>query len=546
VERLRDGTSRLDQFAHQRLDLRSNIGLSYRALGERARRLFRLFALVAAPDFPGWTAAALLGTSLTDAEDVLESLVEAQLLNAVFYPGMRQPRYGFHDLIREYAREQLMESDTDASRRDALGRLLGAWLALAEDAHRKEYGGDYTILHGEAARWRPTPGQTADILGNPPDWWESERSSLTWAVKQAAAAGMDELCWDLALTSIDLFEARGYFDDWRETSELACEAAERAGNRQGHAAMLYSLGTLHTVQKRLGEAEGYFAAARAMFAADENAHGCAIVLRTWALVDRQLGNIEGMLDRYSEALETMRAVGDRIGEAHILSHLAKFRIDEGDGDTGTAEEMLHESLAICREVLCARVEAQVLYRFAELYMATDRTELAREALNQVLRIVGDIGDRIGEAHALYGFGVLQQREGRLDSAQTTLLHGLALARQVGDLQVEGQGLCALAEIALARDDTVAARGRAQEAFRIFEEFTSGLWRARTLIVMSEIDAADGKLEAAREGSRRAEKLLGAIRSNESTRLLARLEDKKSALLVSETSRGGVSTQLPGA
>lgn len=543
VERLRGGTSRLDQFAHQRLDLRANIGLSYRALGQRARQLFRLFALVQAADFPGWTAAALLDTSLADAEDVLESLVEAQLLNAVSYSGMRQPRYGFHELIREYAREQLMESETDASRREALGRMLGAWLALAEDAHRMEYGGDYTILHGQTVRWRPMGGRTADIIGSPADWWESERSSLTWAVKQAAAAGMDELCWDLALASVDLFEARGYFDDWRETSQLACEAAERASNRQGHAAMLYSLGTLNAVHKRLADAERCFAVARAMFTADQNVHGCALVLRNWALVDGLLGNIEGMLAKYTEALETMRAVGDRIGEAHVLSHLAKFRIDEGE--TGAANEMLDEALAICRDVHCVRVEAQVLYRFAELYIVTDRIELARQALNQVLRIVRDTGDRIGEARALYGFGILRQREGRLDGAQTTLLHGLALARRLGERLVEGQGLYALGEIALVKGDNATARSRLEEAQRIFEELSSALWHARTLIVMSEIHVADGQFTAAWEDVDRAVMLLSGIHSKESEWWLARLEERKSALAVSETSRGGLGIRLPG-
>lgn len=544
VERLRGGTSRLDQFAHQRLDLRSNIALSYRALGQRARQLFRLFALVQAADFPGWMAGALLDTSLADAEDVLESLVEAQLLNAVSYSGMRQPRYRFHELIREYAREQLLESETDASRREALGRMLGAWLALAEDAHRMEYGGDYTILHGQTVRWRPPGGRTADIIGSPADWWESERSSLTWAVKQAAGAGMDEPCWDLALSAVDLFEARGYFDDWRETSQLACEAAERADNRQGHAAMQYSLGTLNAAHKRLAEAARCFAAARAMFAADQNAHGCALVLRNWALVDGLLGNIEGMLAKYTEALGTMREVGDRIGEAHVLSHLAKFRIDEGE--TGTAKEMLDEALAICRDVHCVRVEAQVLYRFAELYIATDRIELARQSLNQVLRIVRDTGDRIGEARALYGFGILRQREGRLDDAQTTLLHGLALARQVGERHVEGQGLYALGEIALVRGDNAAAQGRLEEAGRIFEELSSVLWHARTLIVMSEIHVADGEFAAAWEDVNRAIMLLGGIHSKESEWMLAKLAARKSALFIRGTSHGGLALRLlPG-
>jgi len=63
-------------------------------------------------------------------------------------------RYRFHDLIRVYAQEQLTATETEEQLQAALARLLGGWLALAEQAHRKEYGGDYTILHGSAPRWR--------------------------------------------------------------------------------------------------------------------------------------------------------------------------------------------------------------------------------------------------------------------------------------------------------------------------------------------------------------------------------------------------------
>ncbi|URN12628.1 hypothetical protein LUW77_16050 [Streptomyces radiopugnans] len=65
-------------------------------------------------------------------------------------------------------------------------------------------------------------------MGDPACWWEDERRALTAAVRQAAQAGLDELCWDLALTAVTLFEAKGYFDDWRECATVAREAAERA------------------------------------------------------------------------------------------------------------------------------------------------------------------------------------------------------------------------------------------------------------------------------------------------------------------------------
>src|SRR5690606_37574809 len=128
-----------------------------------AKRLFRLLSMIQAPDVPSWTAAALLDTDVAAAEEVLERLVDAHVLQAVDYPGVRQLRYRFHSLIRAYARERLAETEPPAERSAALTRVLGAWLALAETAHRREYGGDYTIIHGTAPRWHPPDVDPLDI-----------------------------------------------------------------------------------------------------------------------------------------------------------------------------------------------------------------------------------------------------------------------------------------------------------------------------------------------------------------------------------------------
>ncbi|MBV9822331.1 MAG: winged helix-turn-helix domain-containing protein, partial [Actinobacteria bacterium] len=192
ARRLKNEQQRLDELSHRGLEIRSSIGLSYRSLTEQSKRLFRLFALIRAPDLPGWVAAALLDVSPGEAEEALERLVDVQLVHTVQTPG--QPtRYGFHDLIRVYARERLLATETEAERTQALARLLGAWLALAERAHRAEYGGDYTILHG-AARRVPVADEVAeDLAENPMEWLEIERCALVAAVQEAAAAGLDEL-----------------------------------------------------------------------------------------------------------------------------------------------------------------------------------------------------------------------------------------------------------------------------------------------------------------------------------------------------------------
>lgn len=541
VRRLRDEARRLDELAHQGLELRSNMELAYRGLGESAARLFRLLSMVKVLDFPDWTAAAMLDVPLAEGRELLDTLVDAQLLDVVVYPGVCAPRYRFHDLIRIYAGERLPADEDEHERASAMSRLLGGWLALAEEAHRSEYGGDYTILHGGAPRWRPAGGWDADGVGDPAYWWEAERRALTAAVRQAAHAGLDELCWDLALTAVTLFEAKGYFDDWRECATVAREAAERAGNRTGTAAMLYSLGTLHMFQTQMADARHCFDAALALFRAEGEAHGCALVLRNAAHIDGLYGDIRGMLDKYGESLRTMRAVGDRVGEAHILRSLAKFHM--GEGDTETAGRLLEEALAICREVSCPRVEVQIVHRFAELYMATGRIDLARQALHRVLRMVRDTGDRIGEVHVVYGLGLLRHREGRLDTAETTLAHALGLARRVGERLIEAKALYALGEIALARGGGTSAAGHLVAAQEIFGTLGSALWQAKALILLSEARTEGAFARHDLEG---AVRLLSSVDSRESAKLLAELRAAHPDLPAGELLGSGTEVGGPAA
>jgi DNA-binding SARP family transcriptional activator/putative ubiquitin-RnfH superfamily antitoxin RatB of RatAB toxin-antitoxin module len=521
VRRLSAEAGGLDELAYRGLELRANIDLTYRSLSAQASRLLRLLTLIPAPDIAEWTAAALLDTDLTDAADVLENLVDVQLLDTVQFPG-KPVRYRLHNLIRIYALEQLMRTESRADRDQVMERALGAWLALASAAHRKEYGGPYTILHGNAPRWSLPPDWETALPDKPMDWWNAEHRSLVAAVRKAAEADMDELCWDLALTSVTLFETGGHFDDWRETAQLGLEITRRTGNRTGEAAMLYSLGTLNMFQKRLADAQRYLDSALEMFEADGNTHGCALVLRNAAIVDGLVGNTETMLRKNTEALKFMRSVGDRMGEAQILRNMASFWMDEGDLDV--ARDLLEEALGICRDVHCLRGEAQVLHRFAYLHLTTGQIELAGQAFEQVLGMVQHIDDRIGEAYALYGLGIVRRQEGQLESAVSALFEALSSAKTVGERMVEGQVHYALGEIGVSRGETEGGATHLTKACELFAELGATLWQAKALILLSEVHTGDDDLAPAGQRVEQARNLLAALDSKESNRWLARLDE----------------------
>jgi DNA-binding SARP family transcriptional activator len=485
VHRLRDEGRRLDELSHRSWTLRSSIALTCENLSPDARRLFRLLALVDMPELHAWTAAALLDTGLANAEDVLESLVDARLLDAVEYPEARRVRYRLHDLVRVYAKEL---PTTPFERDAALRRMFGGWLTLVDAAHRAEYGGDYTVVHSAAPRWCPPDADPALYIGTALVWWDAERTALVAAVRQAARTGFVAQCWDLALTCVTLFEVKGYFDDWKAVTLLAHDVSARAGDHNGVGAMRYSLGTWCMFQARLAEADQCFADAVDAFALAGNEHGGALALRNAAHVDGLCGRHDAMLTKYDIALATMRAVGDRIGEAHILRNQARYWLDGGEVER--ARGLLDDALVICREEGCRRAEAQAVHTLAELHLTAGEFDRAREALHSVLRIVRASSDKIGETHALYALGVLRQREGRLENASTTLAHALELAEHVHERMVEAKAHHTIGEIRLTRGDYSDAATHLEAARVLFVDLKSGAWEEKTLALLAR---AHGRL-----------------------------------------------------
>ena len=150
VERLSDERRRLDELAHGELVVRASLALTYDGLDQRARQLLRLLSTLDGLSFPPWVAAALLDADLFDAADLLETLVDAHMLEVAAIDLSGSPRYKLHELIRLFAREQLEAHDSTEVQQSARARVVGGWLLVSGEAHRRVYGGDFTVLHGQA------------------------------------------------------------------------------------------------------------------------------------------------------------------------------------------------------------------------------------------------------------------------------------------------------------------------------------------------------------------------------------------------------------
>lgn len=178
------------------------------------------------------------------------------------------------------------------------------------------------------------------------------------AVRQAAKIGAVELCWDLAITTVTLFESRVYLNDWWDTRQVALAAVRQADDRHGQAVILYSIGFLAIVEKRFADARHSLDEAAGLFQNVPDAQGATLVTRKIALLERMYGNLAEAARRHERALAVLRNGGDLAAAAYVL-RLAQVELERGDA--ASAKGMLPQALELSRQAGSRRIEAQVLY-----------------------------------------------------------------------------------------------------------------------------------------------------------------------------------------
>ncbi|MEW1636961.1 BTAD domain-containing putative transcriptional regulator [Streptomyces sp. NPDC093801] len=469
VQRLANERYRLDELTHGEMTMRASLSLTHDGLGAEDRRLLRLLSLAQGPTLPGWLAGALLDDHRPFPSDLLEPLVDVQMLDVVGVESTGGFRYRFHEIIRVFAREQLALHDEPAVQTAALERMLGGWLSLAEQAHRRIYGGDFTVLHGTAPRWVPPESCVSELLVDPLEWLDSEHANLVQAVEHAARAGMDELCWDLTATLATLFEGKGYFDDWERTHRRALECARAAGNTRGAAALLSSLGVLYLGRSQQEESRAALASALDLFQEVGDRQGLALCHRDLALLERMRGDEERALTLYDRALRDFDQVGDVVGRAIVLTQSAHIWMRRGQ--VTAAQSRLDEALGIYRSVGYTGGQARTLRRAGQLQQGQGEHERAVRTFIEVLELCRDDGDVIGEGHLLRDLGNAHAELGRREAARGFYAQALTVREQIMD-----HGGAALVRLDLARllsSGGAADRARARElldtAVRAFRE-----------------------------------------------------------------------------
>ncbi|NUP50704.1 MAG: tetratricopeptide repeat protein [Catenulispora sp.] len=400
-------------------ELRGVFDVSYRALPEAARDVYRLLGLHPGADFSADAVAALTGLPGSQTKAILELLLDEHLLTQRV-----ADRYEMHDLLRAYARE-LAANLSPAVSQAAIHRLTAWQLHSAVNAGQAMGNKDRPVIPPDPPKTGIRP-QTFATYDQASSWLDAERANLRLGQQAAAAEGLDEIVYKTAFALRSYYLLRRHLEDWNACYDLALDAARRADDAEAQARALNGGCSARRHSGRLEEAADYARQARAIYHRLGDGVGESIALNNLGIALDGLGRFRESADVYGQAVALSRDVGDATNEGIALMNAVEAHLRLGNRERGIE----------------AALRAQTILRAA--------------------------GHRQAEAQLQETLGQLYHTDGRLAEAQAAYRHSAALAAEIGDAHLEACALHALGDVFADAGSRREAEAAWSEARKLYE------------------------------------------------------------------------------
>jgi len=488
--------SRLDVLdaGEDRADVRAVFSWSVRQLPEEVAGAFALTGLHPGGDLDVHAAAALTGTTVGQARRVIGRLHRASLLQAA-----GSGRYGMHDLLRAYAREQAAANDARGSCQQALTRLFDYYLGAAAAA--------MDILFPAEARQRPSIALTTTVVPEFPGraearaWLDAERANLVAVVAHCAGHGWPDHATGLARTLFHYLMAGSYLPEAHTIYGHALHAARLSGDLAAEARALNGLGSMDLMKGHFRDAAGHYQAALQRHRQRGDRASEAQVLRNLGITEQEQHKHRSAADYYRQAIAAFEDAGNRLYAARAQTELADIETELGFYDQ--ASEHLERALRVFREAADQRGEARALSGIGDLNGRRGELTQAAAFFEQSLAIFRGLDHPASVAAQLCNLGEVGLRRGEYQQSIEYFREALALFQEAGSQHGEIVVLRNLAEALRGTGQPAVARAKLQAALRLADVTGDTYQQASVHRDLAESHHSDGQDEEARQHWQRA-------------------------------------------
>ncbi|MFI6443289.1 AfsR/SARP family transcriptional regulator [Kitasatospora sp. NPDC050543] len=459
ARRLADQRRRLAELQLGNLAVETTIGLGYGQLRPEEARAFRLLSLVDSLDLPLSAAAALLGVDEERAEELVEALVEANMLEC-FTPD----RYRYHDLLRLYAQRKNEQLGDTAEQQAALLRLLDLLLATVRNAAQSVEPDDllFAPLNELSSAGLPMKSG-AEAQG----WLRAEVALLLSSV-EAAVQGPQTLlrpAVDLLIVLNTMVEDPTHAQRIRRILQIADTNARAADDVPTLARVRFALGFLQHVTSDFQSAEITLRESLEL----QSPNDVTILKST---VTNLLGVMLSIANRpaealpfFAQALTISRAIGAANSEARLLGNIARARLDIGQTDA--AVEAVREAVATARISDNVPCLADTLYQLGVVLSSTGAPAEAVTHLREAHQLYQSQQHRLWEGYSLVRLAASLLADQQIPAATEAAEEALAIALEMDAAYCQGLANAALGEALLHLAQPARGLACLQEAHSIF-------------------------------------------------------------------------------
>jgi tetratricopeptide (TPR) repeat protein len=348
----------------------------------------------------GWTLEATQSVCDGDVLYLLNSLVAKSLIVMNQRPE-NNTHYFFHETVRQYAREKLLEAGGSEVVRN---RQLAYFVKLTEQAEPELYRSNQVI-------W----------LNKLEDELDNIRVALEWALATDVEAGLR-----IAASTWRFWDAHGHMQELREWLRPLLEHHTLADDLCAQAWAVYSY--CYYRQGYFSEAISFATHSLQLARKLANQQTEAFSISLLGVSTLLQGNIREGTHLLEKGLTLDRALGDKVGQAKTLEWLA-FNTTSNPELTMT---FIKESLGLYRELgnligiaVCLNLLSQITMRSGDFKSPVPWVE-------EALSISRQLGDQTNEAYILSLSAALAYWQGNYQQATSYYHEALLLTEKTGD------------------------------------------------------------------------------------------------------------------
>jgi tetratricopeptide (TPR) repeat protein len=419
--------------------------------------------------FDATAAAAIAGATL----DVLAGLMDKALLRSA-----AEGRFQLHELLRQFAQEQLRAIDKETATRQ---QHSAYYLALLDTWGNAFVGGDQQTRLMEVSR---------EI--------ENIRAAWEWSAAHADIGAIQRALEPL----FNFYQSHGRYQEGLADFAGAAARMLAAGALAAHPQLellrtrllarlgtfCYSLGDYGAASAHL---EGSLRAAQALGLQREE----ALALNMLSQVSAGRGEYSLAKEQLLESLAIGRAIDDKSSVATALEKLAELIADHGEQQP--VKQLALESLALSRELRRPDWIAHALDRIGFITFCLGEYHEAAAYYRESLAVFDSIGHQLGRGLALGGLGLVKwaQAGDETAGAKAFFEQSLAIFREIGHQRHIAERLIDLSHHASDSGDYVQAQRYALEALTLTHRLGSPLHMCIVLCCLGHASSKQGDLQA---------------------------------------------------